>query len=81
VEAWGRVKHHLAELGRDEAAYGRELLTIFAKDPQVAADEIRMFRDVGGTHGTVHSMNKGLPRDIDAHIEYVAKAKQLIDAG
>jgi probable F420-dependent oxidoreductase len=81
VEAWGRVKHHLAELGRDEAAYGRELLTIFAKTPQEGADDIRMFRDVGGTHGTVHSMNKGLPREIDAHIDYVAKVKRLIDAG
>ncbi len=81
VEAWGRVKHHLAELGRDETAFGRELLTIFAKDPEEGADAIKMFRDAGGTHGTVQSMNKGLPRDIDAHIEYVAKVKRLIDAG
>jgi probable F420-dependent oxidoreductase len=81
VEAWGRVKHHLAELGRDDAVFGRELLTIFAKDPQEGADAIKMFRDAGGTHGTVQSMNKGLPRDIDAHIEYVAKVKRLIDAG
>ncbi len=81
VEAWGRVKHHLAALGRDEAGYGRELLAIFAKDPQEAADDIRRFRDAGGTHGTVQSMNKGLPREIEAHIEYVAKVKRLIDAG
>jgi probable F420-dependent oxidoreductase len=81
VEAWGRVKHHLAALGRDEAGYGRELLTIFAKDPEESADDIRMFRDAGGTHGTVHSMNKGLPREIEAHIEYVARVKRMIDAG
>lgn len=81
VEAWGRVKHHLAALGRDENVFGRELLTIFAKDQQESADHIRMFRDAGGTHGTVQSMNKGLPREIDAHIEYVAKVKRMIDAG
>lgn len=81
VEAWGRVKHHLAGLGRDETGYGRELLTIFAKDPQEGADDIRMFREAGGTHGTVQSMNKGLPREIEAHIEYVAKVKRMIDAG
>jgi probable F420-dependent oxidoreductase len=81
VEAWGRVKHHLAALGRDVDAFGRELLTIFARDQQETADHIRMFRDAGGTHGTVQSMNKGLPRNIDAHIDYVATAKRMIDAG
>ncbi len=81
VEAWGRVKHHLAALGRDESAFGRELLTIFARGPQEATDAIKTFRDAGGTHGTVQSMNQGLPRDIDAHIEYLAKAKRMIDAG
>lgn len=81
VEAWGRVKHHLAEQGRDEAAFGRDLLAIFARGAQEAADAIRTFRDAGGTHGTVQSMNQGLPRDIDAHIAYVAEAKRLIDAG
>jgi probable F420-dependent oxidoreductase len=81
VEAWGRVRHHLAALGRREAGYGRELLTIFAQDPQETVQALKMFRDAGGTHGTVQSMNKGLPREIDAHIEYVAKVKRMIDAG
>ncbi|WP_297494468.1 LLM class F420-dependent oxidoreductase [Acidocella sp.] len=81
VEAWGRVRHHLAALGRDEAGFGRELLTIFAKDKQETADDIRIFRDAGGTHGTVQSLNKGLPRDIEAHIDYLAGVKRLIDAG
>ncbi len=81
VEAWGRVKHHLAALGRDENAFGRELLTIFARNQQEAADAIKTFRDAGGTHGTVHSMNKGLPRDMDAHIDFLAQTKRVIDAG
>jgi probable F420-dependent oxidoreductase len=81
VEAWGRVQHHLCELGRDEQAYGRELLALFARNPDEAADHLRQFRDVGGTHGTISSMNKGLGGDIDAHIEYVARTKYLIDAG
>jgi probable F420-dependent oxidoreductase len=81
VAAWERVKHHLAVSGRDEAAFGRELLAIFARGPEEAADAIRQFRDAGGTHGTVQSLNQGLPRQIEAHIEYLAKAKKLIDAG
>lgn len=81
VEAWARVRHHLAEQGRDEAAYGRELLALFAADSTQAADHLRRWRDAGGTHGCVPSMGKGLGSDIDAHIDYIAEAKRLIDAG
>jgi probable F420-dependent oxidoreductase len=81
VEAWGRVRHHLAEQGRPEQGFGSELLALFARDPQEAADHLRMFRDAGGTHGSVPSMGKGLGSDIDAHIDYLARAKQLVDAG
>lgn len=81
VEAWGRVKHHLAQLGRPEEGYGRELLTLFARDPQEAADHLRQFRDAGGTHGCIPSMDKGLGNNIDAHIDYITTAKRLLDAG
>lgn len=81
VEAWGRVRHHLAALGRAEQDFGRELLAIFACNQQQAADHLRMFRDAGGTHGCVPSMGMGLGNDIDAHIDYLAEAKRLIDAG
>jgi probable F420-dependent oxidoreductase len=81
VEAWGRVRQHLAEAGRSEADYGRELLAIFARDPQEAADHLKVWRDAGGTHGCVPSMEKGLGADIEAHIDYVAEVKRLLDAG
>ncbi|MEY2942396.1 MAG: hypothetical protein RLY97_410 [Pseudomonadota bacterium] len=81
VEAWGRVKHHLAEAGRDQAQFGRELLTQFAQNPQEAATHILQFRDAGGQFGTIPSTDKGLGSDIDAHIDYLAKAKALIDKG
>lgn len=81
IEAWGRVRHHLGELGRPEADFGRELLALFARDQREAADHLRLWRDAGGTHGTVHSMGKGLATDIDAHIDYVADVKRMLDAG
>jgi probable F420-dependent oxidoreductase len=81
IEGWGRVKHHLGVLGRDEAGYGRELLAQFARSPQEAAEHLNMWRDAGGTHGCVPSVDKGLGNNIDAHIEYVARVKQLLDAG
>jgi probable F420-dependent oxidoreductase len=81
LDAWARVKHHLGELGRDEAAYGRELLALFARNAEDAADHLRRWRDGGGTHGCVPSMGKGLSNNIEAHIDYVAQVKRLIDAG
>lgn len=81
VEAWGRVKHHLAALGRSQDAFGRELLAIFARDQREAADHLKIWRDAGGAHGCAPSMGKGLGADIDAHIDYLAEVKRLVDAG
>lgn len=81
VAGWERVKHHLAEFGREQNGYGRELLAIFARNPQEAANHLRMFRDAGGTHGCIPSMDKGLGNDINAHIDYIAETKRLLDAG
>lgn len=81
VEAWERVRHYLREVGRDEDGFGRDLLAIFARDAQEAADHLKRWRDAGGTHGTAPSMNKGLGNDIDAHIAYLAEVKRLLDAG
>lgn len=81
IEAWGRVKHHLGEQRRSSAGFGAELLALFARDGEESADHIRRFRDAGGTHGCITSMGKGLGNDIDAHIDFIAKAKRLLDAG
>lgn len=81
AEAWGRVKHHLAEQGRAAEGFGAELLAQFAKTPEESAEHLKIFRDAGGSHGCVQSMNRGLGANIDAHIDYVIKAKRLIDAG
>jgi len=78
--AWGRVKHHLKIEGRQEEIFGRELLAQFANTPAEAAEHLMIFREAGGTHGCVQSMNRGLGDNIDAHIEYVAEAKRLMDA-
>jgi probable F420-dependent oxidoreductase len=81
VEAWGRVQHHLREVGRNTNGYGRELLALFAKDEAETADYLKIWRDAGGTHGCAPSMGKGLGADIDAHIDYLADVKRMVDAG
>lgn len=81
VEAWESTRRHLRALGRPEAEFGRELLALFARDAQEAADHLKIWRDAGGTHACVPSMGKGLGSEIEAHIEYVAEVKRLVDAG
>ncbi len=81
VESWARVKHHLAAFGRSEDDFGRDLLTFFASVPQESADTLKIWRDAGGTHGTVPSMDKGLGGNIAAHIDYLAETKRIFDAG
>ncbi len=81
VAALERVRHHLGTVGRDSEAFGSELLALFARTPQEAADHLRLFRDAGGTYGSMRTTDKGLGTDIDAHIEYMGKFKRLYDAG
>lgn len=81
VEALERVRHHLRSLGRPEDQFGSELLTLFAQNQQEAADHLRIFRDAGGTYGSIRTTDKGLGNDIDAHIDFMAETKRLYDAG
>ena len=48
---------------------------------QEAADHLRMFRDAGGSHGSIRTTDKGLGSNIDAHIDYMARIKRHYDAG
>jgi len=57
------------------------LLALFAKDEAETADYLKIWRDAGGTHGCAPSMGKGLGADIDAHIDYLADVKRMVDAG
>jgi alkanesulfonate monooxygenase SsuD/methylene tetrahydromethanopterin reductase-like flavin-dependent oxidoreductase (luciferase family) len=81
VDAWGRVKHHLGVLGRDASAYGRDLLALFANNARETAEHLKLWRDAGGTHGCAPSMEKGFGANLDAHIDYLAEVKRLVDAG
>jgi probable F420-dependent oxidoreductase len=81
VQALARVEHHLGHIGKPLHTFGRELLAIFARGAAQAADTMKIWRDAGGTHGCVQSLDQGLGPDIDAHIAYLADVKRIIDAG
>lgn len=81
VEALARVRHHLIAFGREQSEFGSELLTIFAKTEREVAEHLKLFRDAGGTHGSVRTTDKRLGPDIDAHIAHMAEIKRIYDAG
>jgi probable F420-dependent oxidoreductase len=76
-----RVRHLLGEAGRSEASFGCELLAMGFAQQQEVADELKAWRDLGGTHACARSMGLGLGEDMDAHIDYFASLKRRIDAG
>lgn len=80
VDARARVTHHLDAHGRGSVDFGHELLLLRARTPQQSAETARRWRDAGGSHASVVTMNCGLD-SVDAHIDFIATAKQLVDAG
>ena len=76
--ALARVAHHREALGRSMAGFGTDLLAIFARDIDEAAQHLAIWRDAGGTHGTIDSMDKGFGANIDAHIEFMAEVKRKL---
>jgi probable F420-dependent oxidoreductase len=78
VEGWGRVGHHLAEAGRDPTSFGRELIVWAQKDPAAMREAVLRWRDAGGTHASLATMNCGLS-GVDAHIGYITEIKALLD--
>jgi probable F420-dependent oxidoreductase len=78
VAALGRVAHYRRELGRTMDGFGTDLLAIFARDAAEAAEHLAIWRDAGGTHGTIDSMDKGFGAEIEAHIGYMAEVKRRL---
>lgn len=76
-----RVRHHLKVQNRDEASFGSELLTQFAKDVPETAQKLVEWHNLGGTHGSATSTSKGLGNSMEAHIAYFAEVKHRFNQG
>lgn len=77
TEGWERIKQHLAEAGRSEAEFGRDIITLRDQGAQGAADTINRWRDSGGTHASVCTMRMGLD-SAEAHIDFMGAVKDLL---
>jgi probable F420-dependent oxidoreductase len=81
VEGLDRLRQLLRERGRDEAGFGFEFYSMFAPDPASMADSLKTWRDLGGTHGSIQTVERGFGADIDAHIDFMAKVARGVNAG
>jgi probable F420-dependent oxidoreductase len=75
AEAWGSVRRHLEAARRPAEDFGRDMITTLAGNPREAVDHLNLWRDLGGTHGCVPTMDKGLV-GADAHIDYLAEVRR-----
>ena len=78
MRARSRVEHHLAENGRGDVEFGHEFLMLREETPAAAAAAANRWREAGGSHATVVTMNRGL-KGLNAHLDYIAETKSLID--
>jgi probable F420-dependent oxidoreductase len=76
-----RLRSRLREFGRDEASFGLEFYSMLAPDAASTATDLKTWRDVGGTHGSVQTVERGFGADIDAHIDFMAEVSRVYRAG
>jgi probable F420-dependent oxidoreductase len=69
-KAWARARELLAQAGRAESTFGRDYIALRTAGAEEAADRLKRWRDAGGTHGTIASLDQGFT-DIGQHIDFV----------
>jgi len=76
--AWKRVQELLREAGRPVDGFGAEFLELRrGHTAQDSADCLKRWRDLGGTHGSIHTMYRGF-RDIREHIDFVGEVQRRL---
>lgn len=77
LEGWQRIQHHLAENGRSEDEFGRDICLLRATNAQESADMVRAWEDSGGTHASICTMRMGLD-SIEAHLDFINQVHTLL---
>jgi probable F420-dependent oxidoreductase len=72
LDAWQRVKEHLAANERSTQDFGADYVMLTALGVEAAADTIKRWEDAGGTHASVVTMGMGFDTT-EAHLSYIEK--------
>ena len=71
VEAWKRLRDRVGALDRSVEAFGADWVVLSRGGMDELVSEIEAWREAGGTHVSVDTMDRGLD-SADRHIDYLA---------
>ena len=74
------TREKLAAYGREGADFGYEMQVLYKRGEEYWAREIEAWREAGGTHATVLTMQSDLEKPGD-HIAAIRRFKEVVDAG
>lgn len=72
-----RVRQHLTEARRDQAAFGLELIVAGDGNAEAVAGWANRWRDDGGTHVCIPTMNRGYST-LDQHLAHLEAVKRAL---
>ena len=78
VAGMARVRHHLAEAGRADAAFAFELILGRARTAAEVVATTARWQEAGGTAVCVLTMRLGLPT-AQAHVDHLAQVRSALD--
>ncbi len=76
-ETWDRLRDLVSAQNREVGEFGGEYAVFGARSPSEAADRIRAWGEVGGTHASIVTMGMG-HSSIDDHIEFLADVASML---
>jgi probable F420-dependent oxidoreductase len=76
-EGLASVTRHLAECGRSLEGFGRDVIPTRIKTLPEVVDFLKRWRDLGGTHATIYTGDKGF-KGPEAHIDFVAEVRSRL---
>jgi probable F420-dependent oxidoreductase len=77
VDAWNRMRDRVAELGRSADTFGGDYVVLGRGGVGDLVAKIEGWREAGGTHVSVVTMNLGLD-SVDAHVDYIASVAEAL---
>jgi probable F420-dependent oxidoreductase len=77
VDAWQRLRDRVRDLGRSVDHFGADYVALPPGGVGDLTDEIDAWRDAGGSHVSVVTMDRGLD-GVDGHIDYLASVARAL---
>jgi len=73
MECVARIKFHLNEARRDPREFGLEMITLATQSIPQLVETLERWRDLGGTHGAVRTLQRGFG-ELSAHLDFISEA-------